>query len=177
MKRFDDPSARLKHISTESLSRSDCGRSDMLKWSDAGGALPRRLSDHIRLCPGCAEQVRRVSTVHAGLTLLQSQPLPHELHKRANSRALRMLRRVARASAAASQLLQVRPNLSSWQRAKLHIARGCFGAVAAIIIVTLRVGAMVGIEQTKDLGDQLAAAHWDRHIDPNNEWLDPPKMA
>lgn len=177
MRRFDDPSSRPNHISTEGLPRPGCGRPDLLKWSATGGALPRRLSEHIRLCPGCADQVRRVSTVHTGLMLLQNQPVPHGLRTRANGRALRMLRRVARASEAAGRLLRLRPNLSPWQRAKLHIARGFCGAVAAALVLAARFGVMSGIDRTRDLGEQLAAAHWSRHIDPNNEFLDPPRLA
>ena len=177
MRRFSDTSSRPKHLSQQGLSLSGCSRPDLLKWSDTGGSLPRRLSDHIRLCPGCAEQVRRVSTVHAGLTLLVNQPLPHELQSRASSRALRMLRRVARASNAAGRLLRMRPSLSPWQRVKLRIAQSCLGAVAAVLMLVVRVGMVAGIEETRDLGEQLAAAHWDRHIDPNNEFLDPPSLA
>lgn len=177
MRRFRDISSRPGHISKEGLSRSGCSRQDLLKWSDSGGALPRRLSDHIRLCPGCADQVRRVSTVHTGLMLLQNQSLPHGLQNRANGRALRMLRRVARASEAAGRLLRMRPNLTRWQRAKLRIAQGCFGAVAAVLVLVMRIGVMAGFEHTRELGNQLAAAHWDRHIDPNHEFLDPPNLA
>jgi hypothetical protein len=177
MRRFDNISRRPRHISDEGLTHSGCSRPDLHKWADTGGALPGRLSDHIRLCPGCADQVRRVSTVHTGLMLLQSQPLPHGLQNRASNRALRMLRRVARASEAAARLLKMRPGLSRWQRAKLHIARVCCGAVAASLVLVVRVGVMTGVYRTRDLGQQLAAAHWDRHIDPNHEWLDPHRMA
>jgi len=118
-----------------------------------------------------------VSTVHAGLTLMANQPLPHEMQGRASSRALRMLRRVARASREAGHLLRMRPNLSRWQRMKLRIAQGCLGAVAAVLVLVVRFGMVAGFEQTRDLGQQLAAAHWDRHIDPNNEFLDPPSLA
>ncbi len=177
MRRFSNPSSRPKHTSEQGLSLSGCSRPDLLKWSDTGGSLPRRLSDHIRLCPGCAEQVRRVSTVHAGLTLLTNQPLPHELQGRASSRALRMLRRVARASREAGRLLRMRPNLSPWQRVKLRIAQGCLGAVAAVLVLVVRAGMVAGFEETRELGKQLAAAHWDRHIDPDNEFLDPPSLA
>jgi hypothetical protein len=157
--------------------RSACEHSDLLKWSDKGGPLPRRLSAHIRLCPGCDEQVRRVNEVHTGLTLLRSQPIPRGLQGQANSRALRMLRRVVRASAAASRLLKMRPGLTPWQRAKLHIARISLGAVAAMLVLVTRAGINAGVKETRELGQRLAAAHWDRHIDPNHEWLDPPKMA
>lgn len=177
MRRFSATSSRPRHISQEGLPYSACSRPDLLKWSGSGGALPRRLSQHIRLCPGCAEQVRRVSTVHAGLMLLKNEPLPHGLQRRANSRALRMLRRVARASEAASRLLRMRPNLTPWQRAKLRVAQGCFGAVAAVLVLVVRIGVMAGFEQTRELGNQLAMAHWDRHIDPDHEFLDPPSLA
>ena len=41
----------------------------------------------------------------------------------------------------------------------------------------MRIGVMAGFEHTRELGNQLAAAHWDRHIDPNHEFLDPPNLA
>jgi hypothetical protein len=174
---------RREDMSKDSKPRIDphrgsrCEHPDLLKWSDKGGPLPRRVTDHIRLCPGCDEQVRRVSQVHVGLTLLRSQPAPHGLYGQANSRAIRMLRRVARASAAAGQLLKMKPNLSAWQRARLHIARISLGAVAALLVLVTRAGVNTGVQETRDFGERLAAAHWDRHIDPNHEWLDPPRMA
>ena len=149
-----------------------CERPDLADWATRGGPLPSGLAAHIEHCPACADRVRRVNQVHASLTLLGSQPLPANLHARANGRALRMLRRVTRASAAAANLLRMRPNLSPWQRAQLYIARASLSAVAAVIVLVVRVGIISGIERTEAMGQALAAAHWDRHIDPDHEWLD-----
>ena len=148
-----------------------CERPDLEAWAERGGPLPSRLAAHVEHCPACADRVRRVSQVHASLTLLGSQPLPANLHARANGRALRMLRRVTRASAAAADLLRTRPNLSPWQRAQIYIARASLSAVAAMIVLIIRVGIISGFERTEALGQALASAHWDRHIDPNHEWL------
>jgi len=112
-----------------------------------------------------------VNEVHASLMLLGSQPLPANLHARANGRALRMLRRVTRASEAASRLLRMRPNLTPWQRAQVHLARVSLGAVAATLMLMARVGILAGVEQTQSMGQTLASAHWDRHIDPDGEFL------
>jgi anti-sigma factor RsiW len=130
------------------------------------------LAVHVERCPACADRVRRVSQVHASLMLLGSQPLPANLHARANGRALRMLRRVTRASAASADLLRMRPNLSPWQRVQLYVARISLSAVAALIVLIIRVGILSGLERTQALGQALASAHWDRHIDPDHEWLD-----
>jgi hypothetical protein len=176
MRRRKDMSKNSR-MRIDPLPGSGCEHPDLLKWSGKGGPLPRRMTEHIRLCPGCDEQVRRVSEVHAGLTLLRNQPAPHGLYGRANGRAMRMLMRVARASAAASQLLKMKPDLSPWQRARIHIARISLGAVAALLVLVTRAGVNTGVQETRDLGERLAAAHWDRHIDPNHEWLDPPRMA
>jgi len=152
-------------------------QSDLLEWSARGGPLPKRLARHIESCAGCADRVRRVSQVHASLTILRTRPVPAGLYARANSRALRMLRRAARASAAARRLLAVRPNLSPWQRAQLQIARVTLGAAAALLILVMRAGVLTAVEETRAVGKQLAGIHWDRHIDPDHEWLDPPHMA
>jgi len=148
-----------------------CDRSDLATWSTHGGPLPGRLAAHVATCPGCAERVRRVNEVHASLMLLGSQPLPVNLHARANGRALRMLRRVTRASEAAARLLRMRPNLTPWQRAQVHLARVSLGAVAAGLMLMARVGILAGVEQTQSMGQALASAHWDRHIDPDGEFL------
>ncbi len=149
-----------------------CDRSDLARWSAKGGPMPARLADHIAECAGCAEQVRRVNRVHASLALLGSQPLPTNIHARANGRALRMLRRVTRASAAARHLLHMRPDLPFWQRAQIYVARFSLAAAVAALVFIVKLGVLTGIERTESLGQALASAHWDRHIDPNHEWLE-----
>ncbi len=143
-------------------------------WAGSGGPLPHRLATHVIDCESCADRVRRVNQVHASLALLTTQRVPGRLANRANARALRMLRRAARASAAASRLLRIRPDLTPWQRAQVHLVRVSAGAVAAMLVLVVRVGAYRGLEHTRSAGEHLAAVHWDRHIDPDHEWLQPP---
>jgi hypothetical protein len=88
-----------------------------------------------------------------------------------------MLRRIARASAKATRLLKTSPNLTPWQRARLHIARATLSAAAAGLILLLRTGIFTGFEKTQDYGETLASLHWDRHIDPDGEWMGPRDWA
>ena len=54
----------------------------------------------------------------------------------------------------------------------LHIqARQC-GAVAAGLLMVMRLGLLGGFEQTRTLAQTLADEHWAHHIDPQGEWLD-----
>ncbi len=165
----------------EERSRDDapaaCHRADLLSWCERGGPLPARLAGHIQECAGCAERVRRASQVHLALTLLATQTAPSDLAVRANARALRFLRRAARASAAADRLLRMRPNLRPWQRAHLHLARLSLGAAAACLTLVARAGVLNSFEHTRVLGEYLATQHWQRHIDPAGEWLGPRPTA
>ena len=156
---------------------STCTRRDLTQWAEKGGPLPQRLAAHVRECPACAEQVRRLSMVHASLGLLCTQSPPANLLARSNGRGLRMLRRIERASAAAKRLLLMQPDLPRWQRAQIHAARFSLAAAASLLVLLMRMGIMGGFEQTRRMGEQLAAAHWNRHIDPNREFLDPPSFA
>lgn len=153
-----------------------CERPDLEAWGDAGGALPRSLARHIRTCPSCAERVRRISEVQAGLTLLRTLPVPVNLQARSNGRALRMLRKAARASAAARRLLAARPELTPWQRAQLHLTRLSMGMAAAILILLIRTGVATGFQRTEATG-QLLVSQWERHVDPNGEWFNPRTLA
>ncbi|MHC4442206.1 MAG: hypothetical protein ACYTF1_16380 [Planctomycetota bacterium] len=154
-----------------------CERRDLTDWATRGGKLPAPLADHIRDCPGCAGQVRRVNQTHAALSLLRTQAVPRTCWSKSNNRALRMLRRIARASAKATRLLKTSPNLTPWQRARLHIARATLSAAAAGLILLLRTGIFTGFEKTQDYGETLASLHWDRHIDPDGEWMGPRDWA
>ncbi|NLX12810.1 MAG: hypothetical protein GXY44_04045 [Phycisphaerales bacterium] len=156
---------------------SVCTRRDLTQWAEHGGPLPRGLAVHIRECPACAERVRRLSIVHASLGLICTQPSPANLVARSNGRGLRMLRRVERATVAARRLLLMRPDLPRWQRAQIHAARFSLAAAASLLMLLMRMGIMTGFEQTRRMGEQLAAAHWNRHIDPDREFLDPPDFA
>lgn len=156
---------------------SPCVRADLANWTTRGGPLPVRLAAHIVSCPGCADRVRRVNQVHASLMLLRTQRAPAALNARANARALRFLRRAARASRAAARLLRMRPDLSRWQKAQVHAARMSLAAAAAVMILLIRTGTLMGFEQTRILGEQLAAAHWDRHIDPGGEFMGPRSLT
>jgi len=150
-----------------------CDRADMMAWSQQGGPLPTSLANHIATCSACAERVRRVNQVHAGLMLLRTDRVPTHTRARANAKSLRMLRRAARASKAAYRLLRMRPNLTPWQRAQVHIARVSLASAAAVLLLVARIGVFSGFERTRQLGQQLADAHWQRHIDPNGEFLGP----
>jgi len=155
-----------------------CGeRPDLTRWATRGGPLPSSLAAHVRGCPQCAEHVRRVNHVSASFTLLKTQAVPAGLMYHANQRALRMLRRAERASAEAHRALRARPGLNTWQKAKLHAARGSMSAAAALLILVTRVGIVGGMEQTRTAGEALAKTHWKNHIDPNNEWLDSEGMT
>ena len=154
-----------------------CARRDLERWSEHGGALPASLARHVRVCAACAAHVRRVNEVCVGLKLLRTTAIPAGLPKRANSRALRMLRRAARASASAARVLKMQPGLSIWQRAGLHAKRMSMGVAASFMMLVLRAGLFGGLEKTQTLGEQLAQDHWDRHIDPDGEWLDSNRFA
>ena len=153
--------------------RKPCERADLIAWSQQGGPLPTSLTNHIATCSACAERVRRVNQVHAGLMLLRTDRVPTNTRARANAKALRMLRRAARASKAATRLLRMRPDLSPWQRAQVHLARVSLASAAAVLLVAMRIGIFSGFEHTRQLGQQLADAHWQRHIDPDGEFLGP----
>jgi hypothetical protein len=45
-------------------------------------------------------------------------------------------------------------------------------SAAAFLVFMMRIGLLAGIERTETMGQTLASAHWDRHIDPNREWID-----
>lgn len=148
-----------------------CDRSDLRAWSERGGRLPRSLAAHILECPACARRVHAINTVLTGLSLINAQPVPLRTRRLANERALRFLQRAARASAAAQRLLRTNPNLTFWQRAWIHGGRLALSATAAAIVLLMRIGVIAGFEETRNLGEQMAAAHWERHIDPTGEWL------
>ncbi len=162
---------------TRETPATPCVRADLDDWAVRGGPLPARLLAHTTECQYCAEQVRRINRVHASMMLLRTQTAPRELIARANGRALRMLRRAARASVAAERLLRMRPGLSRWQRAQVHVARLSLAAAAALVMLVIRTGTLMGLQETRVLGEQLAAAHWARHIDPGGEFLGPREMS
>lgn len=167
---------RLQAATPSQASRPACPQSDLEHWAVGGGPLPRSLADHIRTCPACAQQVRQANRVHASFALLRTQPAPPNLLPRANSRALRMLRRAARASAAAHRLLRMRPGLTRWQRFEVHLARWSVGVAAAFILLLMRFGMMSGIAKTEATGQALVE-NWHRHLDPDAEWFPPQHLA
>lgn len=154
-----------------------CNRADFDDWAGRGGPLPTSLASHVAHCSACAAQVRQVSQVHAALGLIRTEAVPVDLTARANGRALRMLRRAARATAAAERLLRMRPNLSVWQRTQIYAARLSLTAAAAGLTLIVRMGLFSGFEQTQEIGRTLAMRHWERHIDGTGEWLGPPPLA
>ena len=154
-----------------------CERADLNDWAGRGGPLPASLAAHVAHCHACAAKVRQISQVHAALGLIRTEALPADLTARANGRALRMLRRAARATAAAERLLRMRPNLSIWQRTQIYAARFSLTAAAAGLTLIVRFGLFSGFEQTREMGRTLAMRHWERHIDGTGEWLGPPPSA
>jgi hypothetical protein len=150
-----------------------CGRADLKWWSDTGGPLPVGLAAHLSSCRLCADHTRRMSVVHAGLMLLRTQTAPLDLSSRANARALRVMRRTARASQAAKRLLRMKPGLNRWQRAQICLARISLGAAAASLLLMARVGLLTGLEHTRETGQILAAKHWERHVDPGGLFMGP----
>ncbi len=148
-----------------------CARADLASWSAQCGPIPASLANHIGACPACAALVRRVNTVHASMALLCTESVPAGLVQRANARALRMLRRAARASEAAQRALQTRPRPPLWQRVQYQGTRIVMSAAAALLIFVTRAGVTIGMERTRAAGEVLAEDHWNRHIDPNHEWL------
>ena len=150
---------------------------DAAAWDDVidhGGPLPSRLLLHIAECPACAKRVRQVNEVRAGLTLLRTQTVPRQLVPRTHGKALLMLRRATRASAAAKLMLDARPHLRWGQRVHLHVARASMAAVAAVLLIMVRFSFRMGTEQTVRISEQLAQLHFERHQDANGEWLKPP---
>jgi hypothetical protein len=172
-----NPARRTPTSAAASNIPGACDRADLNDWAGRGGHLPNSLAAHVAECRGCAAKVRQISQVHAALGLMRTQSMPVDLPARANGRALRMLRRAARASAAAQRLLRMRPNLSIWQRAQIYTARLTLTAAAAGLMLVVRIGLFSGFEHTREMGRTLAMRHWERHIDGTGEWLGPPPMA
>ena len=140
----------------------------LAKWSIDGGPLPAGLSEHVGHCPACRAKVGRVNRVQASLTLLQTQALPPNLHARANGRALRLLRRAERASAAARELLCCRPDLPYWQRIQFHVTRVSCGVAATFLLLMIRTGVLRAAEETREMGENLAAMYADHHVNPDD---------
>ncbi len=156
-----------------------CGRADLAAWLQTGGPLPGRLQRHLAGCPRCAQAVRQANAVQTGLALLRTQRVPPHLTRRSGERALRMLRRAMRSSRAARRLLAMRPDLPPWRKAQIHLVRLSAGAVAAGLFLMLRMGTLAGFQGAHYALRDLGSVHWNRHIDPNHEWLgrfplDPP---
>jgi len=154
-----------------------CNRRDLAKWSQRGGPLPGKLADHVTKCPACAHQVRSINQTYASITMLRNQPTPKQFYAKSNNRALKMLKRITRASEKAKHLLTFSPNLSPWQRAQLYVARVSLSAAAAVIILAIRAGTLTGFDKTQEYGETLASLHWERHIDPDGEWFGPQNWA
>ena len=171
---------RRNHMNSEASLRlvlpapkdAPCDRRDLVRWTDRGGPMPRRLARHLDGCPPCSAYARRISRVHTTLNGLRAAPTPMSLFERTGQKALRMLRRAVRASEDARRALRARPNLSTWQRAQLHVARVSMSAAAALLMLVTRTVVQDGVEQTRAAGEVLAQTHWERHIDPDGAWLD-----
>ncbi len=149
-----------------------CDRPDLLAWAENGGPLPVRLAEHVQNCPGCRERVRRANRVHAGLMLLRTAAPPRTLSVNSHGLALRMLARVTRASQQARELLTTRRELSRWEVVRLYTTRVSMGLAAAVLLLVVRTGVMLGINTGCRAGQDLANVYWD-HVDPEHEWINP----
>jgi hypothetical protein len=165
-----NPHIEKDRSGTAGRSAPPCDRTDLANWTSRGGPLPLRLQLHVARCPGCEAQVRRVNRLHASFALLRTQAAAPDLLARANGRALRMLRRAARASAAAQRLLVSRPNLTVLQRVHIHAARLSLSAVAAGLALLVRAGLLAGIDQTRTLDKYLATRNWDGQFVHDAGW-------
>ncbi|GMU24680.1 MAG: hypothetical protein AMXMBFR13_47530 [Phycisphaerae bacterium] len=65
----------------------------------------------------------------------------------------------------------MRPELTRWQRAQVHLARVTCAAAAAVLVLVTRASVDRGLARTRTMGEVLAERHWERHIDPGREWL------
>ncbi len=169
------PKLRVK--STRGNGLSHCDRRDLERWTDYGGPLPMSLASHLQRCDGCANYVRRVSKVHSSLTLIRTHSMPQRVLPGGNTRALRMLRRIVRASDEATRAVAGKPGLTTLQRVQLHVTRLSAGFAAAAILLVMRVGIVGGIEHVQNVGENLAESYWDNHSDPENDWLRPDRLA
>ncbi len=171
------PSGEARGLGFAAAARGPCQRRDLDDWAVVGGALPPKLADHIDHCPQCADQVRRVNRVHASLTLMRTQAVPMALLPRANGRALRLLRKVSRASSAVARLLQMNAEMSFWQRVGLHMMRVSLGVAAAGLTLVVRIGMLTGFEQTRSASQQLAARYFDRQSEETDGWSGPRSLV
>lgn len=166
-----------EHPNSDPTGARACRFPELDRWIDRGGVMPTSLVEHALACDACAERIRRINRVNAGLTLLGAQPVPIRSVSAANQRAMRMLRVTVRRSEAAKRLLKSRPRLSLTQRVQLQMTRATLTAAAAGLMIVLRVGALAGWERVEADGERLALAHWERHVDPTGEWMGPPPVA
>ncbi len=137
----------------------------LMRWIDQRGPMPRRLAKHVMTCPKCSAWASGVARVQGALTLLGTQAVPTGLLGRANDKALRMLNRQVREDEQAADLRQPKPAAKIWPRLSGSMNRGAAAAAAAMVVLGLRAGVASGMEQTRDLAQPLADAHYQRHID------------
>ena len=97
------------------------------------------------------------------MELLKGTSPPPRLLARANTHALRMLRRTIRASEEARQLMHNTPRMD--RLFVVHRLRQvALSSAAVIAMVILRTGMLTGLEEGRRLTELLAQTHVDRHI-------------
>ncbi len=126
---------------------------------------------HMAECPECAALAAQIGSVHAGLLLMRGQIPRQDLLARANQRALRFLRRVARATRAAERLRHARPQTSTWDRVRPYAVRYGSSAAAALLMILLRTGVFEAFDDDVALAERVVAHYVETYIDPGESML------
>lgn len=104
------------------------------------------------------------SKLQLAMVLLEGTSPPPLLLARANSYALRMLRRTVRASEEARLLVHNTPPRMDRLFVVHRLRQVALSTAAVIAMMILRIGMLIGLEEGRRLTELLAQTHVDRHI-------------
>ena len=136
-----------------------------------GRGISYSLATHLAQCPSCRRLADDLGQVTAILSEWQGQRQPRNLLDRANLHALRILRRVVRASEEARKLTHPERRRSIIPLLRQPIRRLGLSAAAALVLICFRAGWLNGWNEGRQLAQRLAQVHLERHvIHDSQEW-------
>jgi len=125
---------------------------------------------HIVHCPRCRKRIISVSKVNVALLLIKSQPYKLDLLRRANGRAIGVLKHSLREEPKAEKLKTIQPEPNLLERSSKYMRSAVNAAACIMMLILMKTGIFTFVDKSQTEGEKFIRHYYAKQLgeDPHN---------
>lgn len=134
-------------------------------WKRIKQRLAERCASHIASCPRCQKRLANTGRVEMALCLMRMQPHQTDLLSKANTAALKYIKRSLRQTPSAERLRTAVPGPGRFAKTAPLLDRLINVAACLFIVLMVRAGMMSKMFEIREQGEKVIERYYAKNLD------------